>query len=100
MPKSLKPEKAPRPDKIHNEMLKTGVKFLNVALFKLFNLILQSGSFPSSCGNKQDPANYRGICINSCLGKLFTSILNTRLNNHVVDQNILHQAQIRVGQGG
>ena len=32
--------------------------------------------------------------INSCLGKLFTSILNTRLKGHVVDQNILYQAQI------
>ena len=46
MAKSLKPKKAPVPDKIRNEMLKTGIKLLNVALFKLFNLILQSGSFP------------------------------------------------------
>ena len=28
-------------------------------------------------GNKDDPWNYRGICISSCLGKLFCSILNT-----------------------
>ena len=46
MAKSLKPKKAPGPDKIRNEMLKTDTKFWNVALFKLFNLILQSGSFP------------------------------------------------------
>ena len=49
--KTLKPKKAPGADKIRNEMLKTGVRFLNVVLFKLFNLILQSGSFPSSWCN-------------------------------------------------
>ena len=90
MVKLLKPKKAPEPDKIRNEMLKTGQQLLNAALCKLFNLILRSGFFPSSwceeiitpifkSGNKHDPANYRSICINSCLGKLFTSILNTSL---------------------
>ena len=103
--KSLKLKKAPGPDKIRNEMLKTDIQFLNTALYKLFNLILQSGFFPSSwcegiitpiykSGNKLGPANYRGICINSCFGKLFTSVLNTRLKNHVLDHDILHQAQI------
>ena len=55
MAKTLKPKKAPGPDKIRNEMLKTGVRFLNVVLFKLFNLILQSGSFPSSWCNGITP---------------------------------------------
>ena len=45
-------------------------------------------------GNKNDPSNYRGICISSCLGKLFTSVLNARLKKHLLQQNILHQAQI------
>ena len=83
-------------------MLKAGVQFLKTALQKLFNLILQSGFYPSSwcegiitpiykSGNKQDPGNYRGICINSCLGKLFTSVLNTRLKNFVIDQDILQK---------
>ena len=105
MVKTLKPKKAPGANKIRYEMLKTEFEFLNAALCKLFNLILQSGFFPSSwcegiikpiykSGNKRDPANYRGICINSCLGKLFTSVLNTRLKNHLLDQSILHQAQI------
>ena len=30
-------------------------------------------------GDKFDPTNYRGNCVNSCLGKLFCSILNNRL---------------------
>jgi len=86
-------------------MLKTGISYLKTSFCNLFNLILKSGFFPSlwcegiitpihKSGNTQDPSNYRGICINSCLGKLFTSILNNRLQNHVLTQNILHNAQI------
>ena len=44
--------------------------------------------------NKDDPSNYRGICISSCLGKLFCSILNTRLLNFSCKQKILHRSQI------
>ena len=46
-------------------------------------------------GGRSDPANYRGICVLSCLGKLFCSILNQRLLEHVNSHNILHNSQIR-----
>ena len=42
---------------------------------------------------KNDPSNYRRICLSSCLGKLSTSIVK-RLVKHVSQQNILHSAQI------
>ena len=95
--KKLKNKKAAGLDGIRNEMIKTSSSFIKYPLEKLFNLILQSGTFPISrsngiitalhkSGNKDDPSNYRGICISSCLGKVFCSILNTRLlnfsNNH------------------
>ena len=103
--KLLGSKKASGPDKIRNEMIKAGVQNLKSALYKLFNVILKSVFFPSSwcegiitpiykSGVKNDSSNYRGICISSCLGKLFTSVLNTRLKNHVLQQNIIHQAQI------
>ena len=41
-------------------------------------------------GVKSDPSNYRGICISSCLGELFCSILNQRLLDHVKSLDILH----------
>ena len=41
-----------------------------------------------------DPSNYRGICVSSCLGKLFCSILNQRLLEYVTTNNILHKSQI------
>ena len=86
-------------------MLKTGIQYLRVAICKLFNLILKCGFFPTpwcqsivtpiyKSGNRLDPSNYRGICINSCLGKLFTSVLNIRLQHYLSGRNILHRAQI------
>ena len=44
--------------------------------------------------DKDDPSNYRGICINSCLGKLFTSVLNSKLKKHLIENDVLHRAQI------
>ena len=72
-------------------MIKTSSSFTKYPLEKLFNLILQSGTFPTSwskriitalhkSGNKDDPSNYRGIWL-----------LNFS-NNH----KILHRSQIGV----
>ena len=41
-------------------------------------------------GCRSDPGNYRGICISSCLGKFFTSILNYRLNTFLEEHDILN----------
>ena len=41
-----------------------------------------------------DPSNYRGICVSSCLGKLFCFILHQRLLEYVNSLNILHKSQI------
>ena len=61
---------------------------------KLFNLIFEYGLVPESWSvgtikpiykNKGDPKmpeNYRPITILSCLGKLFTAIINKRLNKY------------------
>ena len=39
-------------------------------------------------GGRSDQANYLGICVSSCLGKLFCSILNQRLFEYIVSFNI------------
>ena len=44
--------------------------------------------------DQSDPSNYRGICVTSCLGKLFCSILNIRVLEFVQTRNILHLSQI------
>jgi hypothetical protein len=46
--------------------------------------------------NKGDPANadnYRGISVLSCFGKLFTCILNNRLNSYLGNYNVLCEEQ-------
>ena len=52
-------------------------------------------------GDKDTPNNYRGICLLSCLGKLFTAILNNRLNLWAEAEGSLNDAQygFRRGRG-
>ena len=72
---------------------------------KLFNIVFDLRTMPQTwchglitpifkCGTKSDPSNYRGICISSCIGKLFCSILNQRLLSYIDLNNILHKSQI------
>ena len=44
--------------------------------------------------DKSDPTNYRGICVSSCLAKLFCFIWNRRLHLYFEENNILHNSQI------
>jgi hypothetical protein len=44
-------------------------------------------------GNPNDCNNYRGICVSSCLSKLFTSLLQNRLTNFLEKQNLLSVTQ-------
>ena len=103
--KKLKNKKSPFVDKIRNEMIKASLEPLMPVYVKLFNLILQSGKMPDvwcqglitpiyKSGDKSDPTNYRGICVSSCLGKLFCSILNRRLHLYFEENKILHNFQI------
>ena len=86
-------------------MLKNTDPKFKLAILKLFNLILNVGHFPTvwneglitpifKSGDKFDPNNYRGICVNSNLGKVFCSILNTRITNFLKEHNVLSKNQI------
>ena len=103
--KSLKTKKAAGLDHIRNEMLKSGINHLISSLVKLFNFIIRKGSFLYvwskglispifKSGSKSDPNNYRWICVTSCLGKLLSSLLNTRLSNYFHENILLHHSQI------
>ncbi len=77
----------------------------------MFNLVLDSGIFPEKWligiikpiyknkGDEDNPANYRPITLLSCVSKLFTSVLNNRLNQYVERTGILldNQAGFRKG---
>ena len=88
-----------------NEYIKCSSSLLIQVYVKLFILILDSGNIPESWligiikplyKNKGDPLmaeNYRPITIVSCMGKLFTAILNSRLNTFIEENGILNENQ-------
>lgn len=101
----LKNKKAQGPDKIRNEMLKYSQHVLLPCISKVFNLVLRSGVYPDEwaqgyisplfkSGNPFVKDNYRGITITSCLGKLFNSIINSRLEKFLSENRKIPEAQI------
>lgn len=102
--KGLKNNKAHGDDLIANEILKCGAPVMLPAMAKLFNLILESGVFPTSWnrayqvplykkGDPLDCNNYRGISITSCLGKTFNSVLCQRLNHYIESEGRISDTQ-------
>ena len=86
--KRLKNKKSAGIDGILNEFLEHCPNGMYNAITQLFNLALDTGNVPTDwcivlvCpiyknkGQRNDPDNYRGIILLSCIGKLFTSCLN------------------------
>ena len=107
----LKNNKAPGIDLILNELLKSSSAILVESIVRLFNFILDSGFVPSDWsigmikplfkgkGSPESPDNYRGITLLSCVGKLFTAILNDRIVSFLEANNLLgeEQAGFRAG---
>ena len=107
--KNLKNNKSTGPDNILNEQIKTSFPKMKGIYLKLFNIILETGCFPEpwavgmivpifkNKGSKNDPNNYRGITLLSCMSKYFNSVLNNRLK--AVAEKILSliQAGFRPG---
>ena len=103
--KDLKNGKACGMDTILNEFIKATFNKLKLLYVELFNRILNTGQIPEAWtigkimpiyknkGDKGDFDNYRGITILSCLGKLFTSVLNARLNKYANEVNLLNENQ-------
>ena len=48
-------------------------------------------------GDRLSPSNYRGITLLSCVGKLYSRILDSRLRNYVEKQLVEEQAGFRKG---
>ena len=90
---------------IHNEFIKLGSEILLLPLVKLFNRILNSGAFPEGWNVSSmsfllknnnvfyDCNNYRCLSLTSYLGKLFTSLLQSRLHNYMEDSDLYNTVQ-------
>ena len=101
----LKNNKSVGLDLISNEMLKYSQYKMIPWLVKLFNRILVCNNYPVEwCkgyivpifkkGKRDIESNYRGITLFSCLGKLFNSIINNRIEEYVDKNNIIDSRQI------
>lgn len=103
--KSLKNNKCSGNDNIINEYLKSSVTKMLPIYISFFNLVFETGIIPQSwvegvikpiykrSGDPKEPGNYRPITLLSCFGKLFTAILNQRLNDYLNHNNILNENQ-------
>ena len=100
----LKLNKAAGPDLLINEFFINATLEMKLFLVVLFNIILKLEYFPSAWalgnitavfkkGDKNDPNNYRGISVVSCLAKLFTKIINDRLSLWVEEEKLLSDVQ-------
>ena len=104
--KVLKNWKGTGIDNLYNEMIKPLVDIYPQLPLSLFNDLLQKKqeickewlhSLVTAIhkkGAKEDPDNYRGISLMSCLGKLFLTIINNRLTEYCLHKGILSPSQL------
>ncbi len=103
--KNLNNNKACGIDIVINEFLKSSKEKMCDLYVKFFNLVLKTCIIPKDWviglikplyknkGSKCDVDNYRPITLLSCVGKLFTYLLNARLTNFVETNNIILEVQ-------
>ena len=103
--KKLRNNKSGGIDNMINEYLKSCPDALLLGVVKLFNLVLSSGIIPTvwcigmikplykKKGSINDPDNYRGITLLSCVGKLFTACINSRLSLYLECSGTLGEEQ-------
>ena len=90
---------------ILNEYIKNTKDVLCPLYVKLFNKIMDTGVFPSEWsaviiiplyknkGDINDCNNYRGITLLSCMGKMFTSVLNERIKHYTESYHMINENQ-------
>ena len=109
--RNLKNGKAYGGDEILNEYIKSTAQLFMPLYVSLFNKVFSGGVLPETWldgyikpiyknkGSPEDPENYRPITILSCLGKLFTSVLNNRLSMFLEDNEVLYENQAGFRKG-
>ena len=96
----LNPNKSTGPDGIGNWVLKNCSHTLANPLTKLFNNLLEKGSFPdvwktaNVCpvqkkGNKSEISNYRPISLLSNMSKVLEKVVYKRLYDYLMENNLL-----------
>ena len=97
-------------DHLMNKYLMESSDILASHICDIFNAVFDSGFFPDKWseglivpvhkkGMLHDPNNYRGITLLSCLSKLFTSVLNNRINKFCDENSVISDAQFGFKKG-
>ena len=100
----LKNNKSAGIDNIKNEHIKSTSCQMIPTYTKLFNLVFDTAIIPECWsvgvikpiykkGDPELPQNYRPITILSCLGKLFTSVINNRLKEYAEQVELIESCQ-------
>ena len=108
--KALKHNKSVGTGGLLNEYFLESADILISHLTDVFNHILSSGYFPEKWtegiviplfkkGDPDDVNNYRGITLLSCLSKIFTGVLNKRVNAWCEEHNIISDSQFGFRKG-
>ena len=109
--KKLKNNKAEGFDNISNEYIKHSMHVCLPLYVKLFNFMFDAGITPEKWslgiihpiyknkGDPQDPDSYRGITLVSCLGKVYTAIINERLNSFANSIELITKLQAGFRKG-
>ena len=101
---SLKNQKAPGEDYILNEYIKLTSNVLTKFYTNLFNTVFETGVVPESWttglivpiykkGDPTNPSNYRGIALLPALGKVYTKLLNDRLERFSECYDLIYNNQ-------
>ena len=102
--RKIKNKKAAGPDGIVGELLKNAGGDVIDFFIIFFNVLFQKGMYPESWsegivlplykkGNVNDPSNYRGITLSDVTSKLYSSIINCRLQEWDEENNITGEIQ-------
>ena len=109
--RNVKNNKATGLDKIANEYIKSTSNLFLPVYHRLFNTVLDTAILPDAWlvgvikpifknkGNIEDPNNYRPITILSCMSKVFTAVLNNRLQRFLETNNLLNENQCGFRKG-
>ena len=103
--KALKNNKATGTDRVTNEFLKLATEDILKVYLDYINLNLEVGatctewcqsiiSLIHKEGTKEDPNNFRGICIMNTLLKVICTLLNNRLTSYCTENNLINEEQI------
>jgi hypothetical protein len=101
---NLNISKSPGPDGIGSRLLKLATPAISNTLSRIFNISLQSGTFPEGWkranvvpiykkGAKDDFRNYRPVSLFSTVGKIMERIVSKRLQLHLRMHDLVAESQ-------